>query len=150
ASGQHRLRMCELAIAGRPEFAVSEVDLERAPPSYTVDTIRTLHAAHPGDDLWLIVGADTLGDLPAWRDVAGILALVRLVAVTRPGYPSEPPPALVAAVPAAVNRIEFHAMSPIEIAASTVRDLAAHGAPLDAYLPPDVRDYVRAHRLYQG
>lgn len=148
AAGQHRLRMCQLAIAGRPEFAVSEVDLERAPPSYTVDTIRALHAAHPGDDLSLIVGADTLGDLAAWRDVAGILALVRLVAVTRPGYPNEPPPALIAADPSAAARIQFHAMPPIDISASTVRDLAARGQPLEAYVLPEVRDYIRKHRLY--
>lgn len=150
ASGLHRLRMCELAVQGRPEFAVTDVELHRPPPSYTVDTVKAIQRGRPGSDLFLIVGADALEELRTWRDVEGILALAHIIAVTRPGYHAAPPADLLAAAPAARERILIHGMSPMDISASEVRDLVARGGSIDAHVPPGVRDYILRYGLYRS
>src|SRR5690349_4586501 len=86
ASDGDRLAMLELAIAGHPEFAASPVELERGGVSYTVDTLRAITAQEPGAKLYLLLGADSLADLPTWREPAAICALATPLAVSRPGW----------------------------------------------------------------
>lgn len=145
----HRLRMCELAVEGRTEFEVSGAELDRAGPSYTVDTLRSMRRAHPQDEFLVIVGSDTLRDLPAWREPDAILALAAIVAVVRPGGAHNVPMELRRKIPAAA-RITVHHMPPVDISASAVRALLAEGRPIDAYVPAAVCDYIVRHELYQA
>src|SRR5689334_8677925 len=70
---EQRVEMLALALAGNPAFRTLELEKERPGPSYTVDTLSQLRQAHPSAELWLIVGGDTLVDLPHWREPARVL-----------------------------------------------------------------------------
>ncbi len=83
-SGKLRQEMLEFAIAGNSAFVVKDLELNREGPSYTVDTIRQLKESQPGDEFFLIVGADSVRDLPTWREPESILNLVTLIGVNRP------------------------------------------------------------------
>lgn len=95
ASDPDRVAMIEAAIADQPAFALHRAELERPAPSYTIDTLRTLHAA-PGEapELWLILGSDALAGFGGWREADAILALARLAVFERrgplSGTPSRP------------------------------------------------------------
>ena len=70
----HRIEMARIAIAGHQAFEVSEIEAGRPGPHYSVDTLDAVHRERPGDDLFFLIGADSLVDLPTWRDPAGIAA----------------------------------------------------------------------------
>src|SRR5947208_14910068 len=82
-----RVEMLQLALAGNPAFSVSEVEKERSGPSYTVDTVAELLRRHPADEFFLLVGSDTLADLPLWHEPGRLLEMVGLLVVARPGSP---------------------------------------------------------------
>jgi nicotinate-nucleotide adenylyltransferase len=82
-----RVEMLAIAIAGHAAFKISEVEKDRAGPSYTVDTLAELRHRHPDDTFSLLVGGDSLADLPLWRDPAGIVARAGLLVMARPGTP---------------------------------------------------------------
>src|SRR5436190_8639731 len=63
-----RVEMLALALAGQPAFRIDEVEKDRAGPSYTSDTLDVLYARHPGHSFFLLVGGDSLADLPGWRN----------------------------------------------------------------------------------
>src|SRR5215471_19533019 len=87
-AAHHRLTMLQLAIASNPHFTISQVDLERPGPSYTVETLRLLRLEwDPQTAFYFIIGGDSLEELLTWHDPAGVQAqLTYLVAVQRPGY----------------------------------------------------------------
>jgi nicotinate-nucleotide adenylyltransferase len=82
---QHRLRMCQLVVAGEDGLSVFAVEVERGGLSYTVDTLRSIHASHPHAQLTFIVGADTASTLGSWREPAQLLELAQLAVATRDG-----------------------------------------------------------------
>ncbi len=73
------------AFGGDPRIEVSDVELHRAGPSWTVDTVEWVHERMAPSTLYLIIGADQLGVFGNWRDPARILELARLAVMTRPG-----------------------------------------------------------------
>ncbi|MCY3749321.1 MAG: nicotinate-nucleotide adenylyltransferase [Chloroflexi bacterium] len=148
ASAPDRLAMIQRAIEGMPGFEASAIDIERPGPSYMVDTLRELTVRHPGADLFLVLGADALGELPAWREADGILAAAQIIAVPRPGHAAEIPPEVLALHPGADRRIHRHRMPPVDIAASRIRASRARGRSVDAWVPPAVAEYIAARRLY--
>lgn len=138
APARDRLAMLRLAVADDPRFVVDDRELERAGPSYTIDTLRALRAECPGDSLSLLIGADAARDLADWRDAAAIPALAEVVVLTRPGVavPRHPPIGRVLEVPA------------VDISASLVRDRCRRGESI-RYLVPDAVDrYIAERRLY--
>ncbi len=100
AAVEHRLEMVRLALAGKPHFKLSAVELERAGPSYAVDTIAELqHRLGAGDDLFFILGWGTLVELSQWKEPSRLVGMCRLVAVPRPGYPAPDLQSLEAVIP---------------------------------------------------
>src|SRR5262245_16024054 len=83
----HRAEMRTLAIAGNPAFVVDELEKDRPGPSFTADTLEQLHQREPEAELWLILGADSLFDVPRWYRPERILELAGLLVVGRPGSP---------------------------------------------------------------
>lgn len=81
--GKQRVAMLEFATAGIPEFVVDRRELKREGPSYTVDTLEELKQEFPDDELYLLIGADSVRDLPTWRAPERIATLARIVAVNR-------------------------------------------------------------------
>lgn len=86
-AGRQRVEMLQLAIGGHEAFAVSRLELERGGVSFTVDTLAQLHQEDPTRELFLLLGADSLLDLPNWREPERICSLATLVVVGRPGRP---------------------------------------------------------------
>jgi nicotinate-nucleotide adenylyltransferase len=137
----HRLAMVQAALdkAGEPAFCLSRVDVDRPGPHYTVDTLRLLRAEYPAAQIWLIVGADSLADLPQWRDPACITALARLAVLARPGYE----PKLDGAA-----RIDWLPGPSLDLSSSALRQRARQGLPLRYLTPCSVQAYVHQHGLY--
>jgi nicotinate-nucleotide adenylyltransferase len=144
-----RVEMTRLAAAGNPLLEVSTVDVDRPPPSYTVDTMARLARERPHADLYLIVGADTLPDFPEWREPRRLLTLCQLIVVSRPGYPLEVPAAVEKALGALAERIHLQPMPELDISATDLRRRFATGEPVRYLLPEPVERFVRAHRLYE-
>lgn len=149
ASARDRLEMCRLAAEGLRAVEVSDLELRRAGPSYTVDTMRALHRERPGDDLWLVLGWDAARDLHLWREPDQILSLARLVIVNRPGLEAPRPGDLLTAGIDPVRAVVCHARTP-DIVATDVRRRLEHGGPLDGLVAPAVADFIRARGLYRG
>src|ERR1700742_4221654 len=85
-AGEDRYLMTVIATASNPRFSVSRVDIDRAGPTYTRDTLRDLHALNPDSELYFITGADALASILSWQDWEELFELARFVGVSRPGY----------------------------------------------------------------
>lgn len=138
AAPEHRAAMLELAVAGYPGFGVEPTELERPGPSYTIDTLRSLHERTPGVALTLLLGADAAAELSAWRSAEELPGLARIVVFARPGAPVPSSPLIhrVITVPA------------IDISATEVRRRAREGRSLRYWVPDAVAEYITRHRLY--
>lgn len=125
----------------RTPFRVSRVDIDRSGPTYTVDTLRDIHAEHESADLYFIAGADALAGLPTWREPEAILELAHLVAVNRPGHQ------MGETLPAdAVTVVQIPAL---DISSTMCRERVTAGLPIDHLVPPAVVEYIRKNALYR-
>jgi nicotinate-nucleotide adenylyltransferase len=147
-----RVEMLALAVAGQPAFRIDELEKDRPGPSYTADTLAELHRCHPEAELALLVGADTLHDLPYWHEPARIAALAELLVMARPGWESPTPEALRAALrlPEDVAWLQEVVEAPlIDIRSRDLRRRAAEGRSLRYLVPRAVEAYIADKRLYR-
>ncbi len=148
-----RVEMLTLAISGHPAFQVDELENERPGPSYTVMTLEELKARDPAIDLRLILGGDSLIDLPLWCEPKRILELAGLLVVGRPGWSAPSDRDLRASLSLADDfplRIEFVECPLIEIASRDLRKRFAAGRSVRFQLPRAVEAYVQEKRLYES
>jgi len=146
---EHRVQMVRLAIAGKPGFSLSTIEIDRPGTTYTVDSMAELRAQlGAGDDLFFILGWDSLVELPQWREPSRLVTLCRLVAVPRPGCPRPDLKALEAAIPGLSARVVLMDRPEIDISASEIRERVARGLPISHLVPEPVARYIREHRLY--
>jgi len=153
-SAEHRLEMTRLAVRGDPLFTVSDVELRRAGPSYTFDTVTSLQQAL-GEAVKLswIIGADSLAELPTWYRIHDLIARVDIVTVMRPGPWAEPAAILQANFGAAetARLLGSRLSTPnIEISATDIRERVARGASIRYLTPAPVIAYIDEHGLYRG
>jgi nicotinate-nucleotide adenylyltransferase len=164
APATDRFAMVQLAIAGHAGFAVTDLELRRPGPSYTVDTLRELAAG--GDELFFVIGSETFLDLLSWREPRQVAALARLVVIPRAGSPFDPQSAAAQKVlreigladsgfahvsvgePVPPRAVLIAHVTSLPISASDLRRRVRAGRSLDYRLPAAVIEYVRAHRLY--
>ena len=152
---EHRLRMCELAVAGAEGIDVSALEIERGGPSYTVDTLKAIHASHPEAQLTFIVGADTASTMAAWREPAQLLELADLAVAARTGSArAEVLETVAGLTPAggrpATARVRFLEMPVIAISSSSARERVARGEPIEDLVGPPVAAYIAEHGLYRS
>lgn len=155
ASGERRAEMLRLAVAelaerdGERRLEVDETELRRGGVSYTVDTLRALRAARPGDEFTWIVGADQLARLGSWREPAELARLAEWAAYARPGHDWAE---LTAAGLAGfrVRRVEPAAGALWDISSSAVRARLARGEDVRGLLPDKVVEYLRETGLYRA
>ena len=147
----HRLAMLRLALASDPYFDVCTLEVERAGPSYTVDTLEALHGLHgPGLELYFILGEDALHDLSNWKDPERIVTLAWLAVAPRAEGSGPDTPDLGAGVPGIGERIVPIAMPAIDISSTALRARARAGQSLRYLVPLAVDEYIRQHGLYVG
>jgi nicotinate-nucleotide adenylyltransferase len=144
---EHRLRMCRLAVEEDPCLGVCTLELERRGPSYTIDTLRSIHASDPDAELTLIVGADMAQTLACWREPREILKLARLAVAEREDTSRSD--VLEALAPLDGNaRISFVEMPQLDISSSLVRKRLTAGEPIEGLVGAEVADYIAEHQLY--
>ena len=148
---EHRVAMCEAAVAGDDRLGVSRADAERSGPAYTVELLRALRAAAPGDELSFIVGGDMAHSLPDLARAGGSCSRSRgsrspsARACGAPTSPSGSPGSR-----GAPERIDFFDMPRLDISSSLLRRRAAAGGPLRYLVPDAVAAYIAREGLYTG
>lgn len=147
---EHRVAMCEAAVAGDDRLAVSRADVDRAGPAYTVELLRAVREAAPDDELWFVVGGDMAYSLPAWREPETVLSLARLAVAEREGVRRSDIAERLAALPGAADRVDFFEMPRLDISSSRLRRRAAAGGPLRYLVPVAVADYIVREGLYRA
>jgi len=146
---EHRLQMLRLAIADKPHFKLSTIEIERPGPSYSVDTIAELQGQLGSEDeLFFILGWDSLAGLPQWREPSRLIKLCYLVAVPRPGSSQPKLKALEASIPGISQRVMLMDKPEIDISASAIRDRVARGLSVLHLVPEPVNRYIKEHKLY--
>jgi nicotinate-nucleotide adenylyltransferase len=145
-----RLAMCRLAVAGDERFAVSDVEIARGGPSYTVDTLRALHATFPGDSLTFIVGGDMAFSLPTWRAPEEVVGFARLAIAEREGARRDDILERLATIPGAADRVDFFDLPRMDISSSLVRRRGAAGRPIRYLVADPVAEYIAQHGLYRS
>ncbi|MEP7104628.1 MAG: nicotinate-nucleotide adenylyltransferase [Chloroflexota bacterium] len=149
ASARERIAMTRLAAAGLDRVEVSDAELRRAGPSYTVDTLAELRDQHPGAELFLVLGWDAAREIRNWHQPERVLELARVMVLNRPGLapPSETDLRAAGLDP---ERVLLCTEATPDIQATRVREVIAAGGPLDALLPAAVAEHIRARGLYGG
>jgi nicotinate-nucleotide adenylyltransferase len=147
APAEARLAMLRLAFAGTPAVDVSDLELRRPPPSYTVDTVEEVARLHPGADLVLLLGMDALADFPRWRDTQRIVRACRLAVFRRPGAGDAALAEARRAVPGL--RIEGIDAPLVDVSSTAVRERVRAGLPLDGLVPGPVGALIEERALYR-
>ena len=149
ASPQQRLEMLWLAVGDTPGFEVSDIELRRAGPTLTVETLRELQQQLGyGIELCFILGLDALARFDQWVQPEGVVELARLLAVSRPGYTGFDWPAFYARNPYAEGRVDCLDSTAIDVSASELRGRIAAGSSVSGLLPAAVEGYIRDNGLY--
>jgi nicotinate-nucleotide adenylyltransferase len=149
---EQRLRMAELLVAGESRLAACALEVNRGGPSYTVDTLRDIHASNPDAELTFIVGADSASTLPSWREPGELLLLAQLAVAARVGSDREQVVSALERVSAdglPAARVRFLGMPPLAVSSSLARERAARGEPIEDLVGADVARYVSQHGLYR-
>jgi nicotinate-nucleotide adenylyltransferase len=144
----HRLAMVEAAIEGNPTFHASRMEIDRPPPSYTVETVAEL-AAGADRVLWLIVSSEALAGLPAWRQPDRILDMARVAVVPRAGFDPLGEDWVARQFPGRADRFAFLSGPLLPISGSVIRQRAAAGRSVRYLVPDAVARYIDQHRLYR-
>lgn len=138
---EHRYLMAVIATASNPRFSVSRVDIDRGTTTYTIDTLRDLHAQYANAELFFITGADAIADIMKWKNVEELFDLAHFVGVTRPGvvFNSDSLPAQQ------VSLVEVPAMA---ISSTDCRFRVESHQPVWYLVPDGVVQYIAKYGLY--
>lgn len=169
-SATNRLALVRLAIEGEPGFDLSDLEIRRAGPSFTVDTLSGLQETYRNDELFLILGLDAFQDFSGWREPDRIAAIAHLVVVSRPGFSFEGLSGTAALSGLAsselgrldsgtIDRIEktsasgrrliLLAVTHLPISASAIRAALSGRLSAKSILPPAVESYIIKHNLFR-
>jgi len=149
---RQRLDMLKLAVAGHEAFVVSALEIERGGVSYTVDTLSAIHEQHTKAALFFLMGADSLRDLPTWRETGRICELAIPVVVHRRGAPEPDFDVVADVVPAArLEQIRRHQveMPVVEYSGTAIREFVAAGRSIRYQTPRAVEKYIESQGLYR-
>jgi nicotinate-nucleotide adenylyltransferase len=146
---EHRLAMVKRAIGSQPGFELSTIESERPGPHYTLDTIDLLQEKYPRSQLLLLVGADSLRDLPGWHRSNEIVTAVHALGVMRRPGSQIDLKNLESRLPGLSRKVRFFDTPQLEISSSTIRQRIAGGGHFRYYLPASVYDYIQQNNLYR-
>ena len=140
---EHRYQMVLLATAENPYFEVSRIELDRAGPSYTIQTIKTLrHLYGKTTQLAWIIGADSLIEYEIWKDFDEVIRQCTLIATTRPNYDFECVPSEIR------NLVTMFRITGFDISATEIRERVQNNTSIRYLVPEAVAAYIDKHRLY--
>lgn len=146
---QHRLAMVGLAIGPNPHFQVSDIEVRRQGPTYTVDTLEQLQQDYSlNTEKFLILGMDSLNDLARWRSPERLFDLCVVVGVSRPGQEEIDIDKLESIAEGASGKIVLISGPSVGISGTNIRDRVVHGKSIKYRVPVDVESYILEHGLY--
>jgi nicotinate-nucleotide adenylyltransferase len=147
-----RVEMLALALAGQPAFRIDQLEKDRAGPSYTADTLDELRRQHPAAELWLLLGSDSLADLPHWREPLRIIRQAGLLIWIRPGWPTYDGTELRRMLSLS-DELELRQQvvygPMIDVSSSDLRRRVAEGRSIRYLVPRAVERYIQEKRLYR-
>jgi nicotinate-nucleotide adenylyltransferase len=148
---KHRIEMLRLAIGGNPQFQVDTRELDRGGVSYTLDTVLTLKNDYPNAELFLLMGADSVRDLPKWKSPEELLELVSIGAISRGGLGTPPWDSIRhLATEERWLTIQNQIDAPqLEISSSNLRQRILAGHSIRYQVPAAVEMYIEQHQLYR-
>ena len=140
---EHRYQMVLLAIAENPHFEVSRIELERAGPSYTIETLKALKELYgETTELAWIIGADSLIEYKVWKDFDEVLERCVMIATTRPNYNLNQVPLVIQ------KRVTTFPITGVDISATVIRERIRKGLSIQYLVPEGVQAYIEQHQLY--
>ena len=146
---ESRLEMLRLALKGNPHFAIDIQELERAGPTYTVDTVAKLRAESTDDtEIFFIIGLDALAELGRWQDPQRLVKLCRFAGMKRPGYTVLDVQTLEKAIPTVSTKIHLAENVQVDISSSDIRCRVQRGQSIKYLVPESVERYIREKGLY--
>lgn len=146
---RQRLAMLELMLADSQEFAISTLEMDRPGPHYTSDSLSLLRIQFPEANLALILGGDSLQQLPGWREPEKILQACAMLGIMRRPGDHVDLDALEKQLPGLQGKIRFVDAPLLEISSSEIRQRVAENGHYQYYLHPKVYDYIQQHQLYR-
>ena len=164
AAAKHRYKMVEIAIKEEPAFYPSRIELDRAGPSYSIDTIRYFVSIKEVTSVAFLIGIDAFVAIESWKSYAEVPSLCDLIVTSRPGVPIPPkgeliPVALRAAfcydsatqtyIHQSGHTLTLHRLEGLNISASAIRANVNALRPLHGQVTPAVGAYIEAHSLYR-
>jgi len=144
---RHRVAMLALALQGRSDWTIDLEELDREPPSYTVETLRAIRSRHPEDELWLLMGTDVLAGFSRWREPEEILRIARVAAFHREPYDGDR--VVIPEVAGIRDRCVVFDAGSVRITATEIRNDLALGKPVGGRVPEPVAEYVTKQGLYR-
>ena len=144
---RHRLAMVQLAVKDNPLFDVSDIEVERSGPSYTVDTLEELHELYSDAELIVILGLDALREIDRWHQPSRVFQLASVAGMARPGATLDPS-VLHAAIPGASSRMRLLDSALIDISGTDIRRRASAGQSIRYRVPVAVERYIYDNGLY--
>ena len=144
---RHRVAMLALALQGRSDWTIDLEELDREPPSYTVETLRAIRSRHPEDELWLLMGTDVLAGFSRWREPEEILRIARVAAFHREPYDGDR--VVIPEVAGIRDRCVVFDAGSVRITATEIRNDLALGRPVGGRVPVPVAEYVTKQGLYR-
>ena len=157
ASAYHRFAMTAIAVAGRPGWQASDLELREPSYSYTADTLRRLHQqGRRAGELYFLTGADAFAGIRNWKDYPALLGLAHFVVVSRPGFPVDEVRHLADALRSGRHGdggVGFPSVTVIEVpttdvSATTIRERLGAGHSIEGMVADGVRQHIEQHGLY--
>jgi nicotinate-nucleotide adenylyltransferase len=146
---EHRLAMLRLAIRGENRFLIDTIEVSRQGVTYTVDTLESLCRSNPKTEYHYIIGADTLYELPSWKNFERVISLTRFICVLRPGVNDKDAHFYAQTLNNIFGeRIFFAQEKGPDISSSLIRSLASDNRLPEGLLPKSVAEYIRLNRIY--
>ncbi|PKB65319.1 MAG: nicotinate (nicotinamide) nucleotide adenylyltransferase [SAR202 cluster bacterium Io17-Chloro-G2] len=146
----HRLAMVRLAVEGNPAFTVSAMEIARPGPTYTVDTLESLHEKlGENERLQFLVGADVLGDFHRWKDPERILQLCRLAVFRRVNVDESKIKEFLYRFPNSSGKVDVVDGDLPDVSGTLIREGVAKGEPLTGKVTGPVEEYINRYGLYR-
>jgi nicotinate-nucleotide adenylyltransferase len=160
-----RFVMVKTAIAGNPAFIASDLEARRKGKSYSVHTLEILRRENPKDELFFIIGMDSLRDIATWKEYRRLFELANIAVASRPGITGGDPQTLL---PVAIRKefcydsssktllhrcgtsVFFLEETFLGISSTHIRRLVAEGRSIRYLVPPAVEKYIFSHGLYRS
>ncbi len=167
ADSSHRLNMLNLSAKHNPRFRVSDLELRRQPPSYTIDTLRFLSRSNTQNRYYFIMGSELFAEINTWKDSAELFNYSNFVVLRRPGYDF---PGSASPIPLALkndfrysyegkgmdvfahtssNKLFFVDIAGIRVSSTEVREIAQQGGSIRNLVAREVEGYIAENGLYQ-